>query len=31
MRERIQALGGALHRESDHGTRLLIRLPHTVT
>lgn len=27
MRERIQALGGALLREGDRGTRLLIRLP----
>jgi len=27
MRERIQALGGALMRESDRGTRLLITLP----
>jgi two-component system sensor histidine kinase DesK len=27
MRERIQALGGVLQRESDHGTRLHIRLP----
>ena len=27
MRERIQALGGVLRRESDHGTRLLIKLP----
>jgi two-component system sensor histidine kinase DesK len=27
MRERIQALGGVLKRESDHGTRLLIKLP----
>ena len=27
MRERIQALGGVLHRETDHGTRLLIKLP----
>lgn len=27
MRERIQALGGALQRESDHGTRLQIKLP----
>ena len=27
MRERIQALGGALMRETDRGTRLLIRLP----
>ncbi len=27
MRERIQALGGVLLRESDHGTRLLIKLP----
>ena len=27
MRERIQALGGVLQRESDHGTRLQIRLP----
>ena len=25
MRERIQALGGVLRRETDHGTRLLIR------
>jgi two-component system sensor histidine kinase DesK len=27
MRERIQALGGVLRRETDRGTRLLIRLP----
>lgn len=27
MRERIQGLGGVLQRESDHGTRLQIRLP----
>jgi two-component system sensor histidine kinase DesK len=27
MRERIQALGGVLRRETDHGTRLLIKLP----
>ncbi len=27
MRERIQALGGALRRETDRGTRLLIQLP----
>jgi two-component system sensor histidine kinase DesK len=27
MRERIQALGGALMRETDRGTRLMIRLP----
>jgi two-component system sensor histidine kinase DesK len=27
MRERIQALGGVLQRETDHGTRLHIRLP----
>jgi two-component system, NarL family, sensor histidine kinase DesK len=27
MRERIQALGGVLQRDSDHGTRLQIRLP----
>lgn len=27
MRERIQALGGALMRETDGGTRLLIRVP----
>jgi two-component system, NarL family, sensor histidine kinase DesK len=27
MRERIQALGGALMRESDHGTRLTISVP----
>jgi two-component system sensor histidine kinase DesK len=27
MRERIQALGGVLQRETDHGTRLQIRLP----
>jgi two-component system sensor histidine kinase DesK len=27
MRERIQSLGGALQRESERGTRLLIRLP----
>ena len=27
MRERIQSLGGALMRESDRGTRLLISLP----
>ena len=27
MRERIQALGGVLQHESDHGTRLHIRLP----
>ena len=27
MRERIQALGGALMREGERGTRLLIRLP----
>jgi two-component system sensor histidine kinase DesK len=27
MRERIQALGGALHRESSRGTRLMITLP----
>lgn len=27
MRERIQALGGVLQRESDHGTRLMIKLP----
>lgn len=27
MRERIQSLGGALKRESEHGTRLLITLP----
>jgi two-component system sensor histidine kinase DesK len=27
MRERIHALGGVLQRESDHGTRLHIRLP----
>lgn len=27
MRERIQALGGVLQRQSDGGTRLLIRLP----
>ncbi len=27
MRERIQALGGVLQRESDQGTRLHIRLP----
>lgn len=27
MRERIQSLGGVLTRESDRGTRLLIRLP----
>ena len=27
MRERIQALGGVLRRESDRGTRLLIGLP----
>ena len=27
MRERIQALGGVLQREADHGTRLSIRLP----
>ena len=27
MRERIQALGGVLRRETDRGTRLLIKLP----
>ena len=27
MRERIQALGGVLRRETGHGTRLLIKLP----
>ena len=27
MRERIQALGGVLRRETDHGTRLLIKMP----
>ena len=27
MRERIQALGGALMRETDHGTRLIISVP----
>ena len=27
MRERVQALGGVLKREVDHGTRLSIRLP----
>jgi two-component system sensor histidine kinase DesK len=27
MRERIQALGGVLSRESDRGTRLMIKLP----
>jgi len=27
MRERIQALGGVLQRESERGTRLLIKLP----
>ena len=27
MRERVQALGGILNRESDGGTRLLIKLP----
>ena len=27
MRERVQALGGVLQREADHGTRLLIKLP----
>ena len=27
MRERIQALGGVINREADHGTRLLIKLP----
>ena len=27
MRERIQALGGVLRRETDRGTRLLITLP----
>jgi two-component system sensor histidine kinase DesK len=27
MRERIQALGGALMRESGHGTRLTISVP----
>ena len=27
MRERIQALGGVLQRDTDHGTRLHIRLP----
>jgi two-component system sensor histidine kinase DesK len=27
MRERIQSLGGVLMKETEHGTRLLIRLP----
>lgn len=27
MRERVQALGGALRRETDRGTRLLVTLP----
>jgi len=27
MRQRVEALGGTLHRECDHGTRLLIRIP----
>jgi two-component system sensor histidine kinase DesK len=27
MRERIHALGGVLRRETEHGTRLLIKLP----
>jgi two-component system sensor histidine kinase DesK len=27
MRERIQALGGVLRRETEHGTRLMIKLP----
>ena len=31
MRERIQALGGMLSRETDRGTRLLIKLPLSVT
>jgi two-component system sensor histidine kinase DesK len=31
MRERIQALGGVLQRDSDHGTRLQIRLPLSVS
>ena len=31
MRERIQALGGVLQRETDHGTRLHIRLPLATT
>jgi two-component system, NarL family, sensor histidine kinase DesK len=30
MRERIQALGGAIRRETDRGTRLLIQLPMKV-
>jgi two-component system sensor histidine kinase DesK len=27
MSERINALGGALRRETDHGTRLLVSVP----
>jgi glucose-6-phosphate-specific signal transduction histidine kinase len=27
MRERIQALGGAMSKSGEHGTRLLISLP----
>jgi two-component system, NarL family, sensor histidine kinase DesK len=27
MRERIDALGGVLRRETDHGTRLVVSLP----
>lgn len=31
MRERIQSLGGALSRESERGTRLLVTLPLSLT
>jgi two-component system sensor histidine kinase DesK len=27
MRERVEALGGALHRDGSHGTELRIRVP----
>lgn len=29
MRERVESLGGTLHLERDHGTRLLIELPES--